>query len=159
MTTVTDKDRAAVYRELAGLDVSCSTGIALFSRGWLKSEADRLDPSDPRDEWLASLDLSLCRTPSDPFADALYCIRWALVADDTKNMLEYSQIAAAHIVNWRRRLPAVDRYDGCWSDDDRSVLREVVRKLLDADSSQHPERLLRVAESGLFHLWKRHRQC
>ena len=161
---VSDQDRAIIYRELADLMDEVPPHIPLTE--WVREKADELD--DPQAEWERSLNLD-ADLPDNPLRleDALLDLRHALAEErynEPEKMLLYAQQAAAHIVAWRKTQPSGKQtppkeppphYGSEMSD--RSLLRDAVLFLLQADAAPNAAPNLRKAEGLLFMLWERHR--
>lgn len=165
---VTDEQRAVIYRELAEALPDWEGSEALTS--WIIEQADELE--SPEERWLRSLpEVGNLTNGADAYFDlALHNLRMALLKEkfaDSGGMIQHSQMAAALIVAWRKILPEPTTGSAGLAPyidmNDRELLRDAVRCLLDADALttlDEPRRVsgrLHNAEHALRLLWERNR--
>lgn len=161
MNGITDAQRAAIYRELADEVEHARYNTVSFNE--LRKRANKLD--SPEGRWHRSLpEVPPPSSLLGRFDSALINLRLALKHESVgpaEQMVAYSQLAAAHIVAWRRALPEPDPIHGGWSSGttERGLLRHAMKAVLDADAGaatgEYSSNLL-IAESALRELWERH---
>ncbi len=156
MTEITDKQRAAVYRELV-MKPELGQKFSLQDLNWLREEADRLD--SPEAQWLRSLpwqrgDDIRAYLNDMAFDAGLSYLRLALCYDTQSKrqlVLDHAQLAAACLVDMRGTsgtplLPLTSLTKRLYYHGNRDLLRFAMISLLYSEAP-HAEKDVHLRDS------------